>query len=111
MMTKKRSLEKVQPLLEEFKRELRRIYGSRLKRLIVYGSYARGEAGEGSDLDLLVVLDRVDDPLAEREGLSDVILDLSLRYGIVVSVLVASEASLERPSPLFLNLKREGITV
>lgn len=104
-------MERIRPILEELKRELRRIYGPRLKRLIVYGSYARGEADGGSDLDLLVILDRADDPVAEREKLSDVILELSLKYELVVSVLIASEGSLERPSPLFLNVKREGIAV
>ena len=79
MMARKEGLEKIGPILEGFKQELKRIYGPRFKRLIVYGSYARGEAEEGSDLDLLVVLDQVDDLLAERERLSDVILELSLR--------------------------------
>ena len=110
-MEGKKTLEKIRPLLEEFKRALKEIYGPRFKSLIVYGSYARGEADDGSDLDLLVILDRADDPVAEREKLSDVILELSLKYDLVVSVLIASEGSLERPSPLFLNLKREGIAV
>jgi len=111
MMARKEGLEKIGPILEGLKQELKRIYGPRFKRLIVYGSYARGEAEEGSDLDLLVVLDQVDDPLAERERLSDVILELSLRYGIVLSVLVVSEVLLKRPKPLFLNVKREGVAV
>lgn len=106
-----KSLDEIRPILEEFKWELQRIYGPRLKRLILYGSYARGEAEEGSDLDLLVVLDRADDPLAERERLSEVIFKLSLKYNIVLSVLAVAEQALERPKPLFLNVKREGITV
>lgn len=104
-------LERIRPILEEFKRELQRIYGPRLKRLILYGSYARGEADEGSDLDLLVVLDRADDPLSERERLSEVIFKLALKHNIVLSVLPIAERDLERPKPLFLNVKREGIAV
>lgn len=110
-MEKREGLEKLRPVLEEFKRELRGIYGPRFKQLIVYGSYARGEAEEGSDLDLLVVLDRADDPLAERERLSEVIFKLALKYNIVLSVLPIAERDLERPKPLLLNVKREGIAV
>ena len=36
---------------------LREIYGPRLKRLILFGSQARGEATPDSDVDVLVVLD------------------------------------------------------
>lgn len=104
-------LERIKPVLEEFKRELREIYGPRLMRLVLYGSYARGEADEGSDLDLLVVLDRADDPLAERERLSEVIFKLALKYNTVLSVLTIAEHDLERPKPLLLNIKREGIAI
>jgi len=110
-MEKREGLEKLRPILEEFKRELRKIYGPRLRRLILYGSYARGEDAEGSDVDLLVVLDRADDPLAERERLSGVIFRLALKYNVVLSVLPIAERDLERPKPLFLNVKREGIAV
>jgi len=104
-------LERIRPILEEFKHELWRIYGPRLKRLILYGSYARGEAEEGPDLDLMVVLDRADDPLAERERLPDLIFRLALKHNVVLSVLPIAERDLERPKPLLLNVKREGIPV
>ena len=46
----------VKKLLAELKQGLVKIYGGRLKRLYLYGSYARGDQREGSDLDVLVVL-------------------------------------------------------
>ena len=36
---------------------LREIYGPRLKRLVLFGSQARGDATPESDVDVLVVLD------------------------------------------------------
>ncbi len=49
----------LQSLLKEFKLELQSTYGSRLKGLYLYGSYARGEQVEYSDVDVLIVLDKL----------------------------------------------------
>jgi uncharacterized protein (UPF0332 family) len=45
--------------------DLRRVYGDRLRRVLLFGSWARGDAHPESDIDLLVVLDRLDSPWEE----------------------------------------------
>ncbi len=109
--SRRKSLEEVRPILSELKRELSTIYGSRLKYLLIYGSYARGEAEEGSDLDLMVVLDQAADPLAERERLSELLFELSLKHDVVLSVLPVGEYALQQErKPLFINARREGVS-
>ena len=49
--------EKVEKILKEIKRYLEEKYGDKIKKVILYGSYARGEATEDSDVDVLVVVD------------------------------------------------------
>ena len=44
-------------IIKEFKVEVRELYGRRLKNVILYGSYARGEATDDSDIDMAVVLE------------------------------------------------------
>ena len=108
--SKRRSLEEVRPILSELKRELSMVYGSRLKYLLVYGLYVRGEAEEGSDLDLMVVRDQAVDQLNERERLSELIFELSLKHNIVLSVLTVGRHALEQErNPLFINARREGV--
>lgn len=106
------ALETVRPILHELKIALQQIYGARLHEMILYGSYARGDAVAGSDLDILLVLENVQDPLAEREQLSTLLWKLSLEQQMVFSVLpVDAEVFQYRKSPLFLNIKREGVMI
>jgi predicted nucleotidyltransferase len=48
--------DKTSKLLAEFKRELARLYGDRLKGVFLYGSRARGEAEPEADVDILLCL-------------------------------------------------------
>jgi len=48
--------ERIKPMLEAFKIELKKIYAENMKQTILFGSYARGNFHAESDIDLLVVL-------------------------------------------------------
>jgi predicted nucleotidyltransferase len=101
-----------EPILEELKQEIQMEFGPRFRQMILYGSYARGEAQQGSDMDILLVLKDVSDPLVERERLSELLWRLALKYDIVLSVIPVDEHALEtRQKPLFINVKREGVII
>ncbi|HOX38642.1 MAG TPA: nucleotidyltransferase domain-containing protein [Candidatus Brocadiia bacterium] len=88
------------------------IYGTRLKGVYLYGSYARDDGDADSDVDLAVVLDRVDDRLAERDRVSDLQCDLTLKYGPPVIIVPVAEDDIADGRMLFhRNIKKEGILV
>ncbi|MCK4733940.1 MAG: nucleotidyltransferase domain-containing protein, partial [Methanophagales archaeon] len=72
--------EEIKPILEDVKKCLKNIYGKQLKGIILFGSYARGDSTEGSDIDIILLLEGIEDPVAEKEKFFDVmnIIDLTL---------------------------------
>jgi uncharacterized protein len=102
----------IQPILRELKAALQELYGERLKGLYLFGSYARGEAREDSDIDVAMVLDDFDSANSEISRTGALVADLSLEHECVVSLIPVRESDLRvRRSPLLLNLRREGAAV
>ncbi len=97
-------------ILDEFKTEARRLYGSRLRDIILYGSFARGDAGADSDIDVLVILEGQIIPGREIDRMMNIITDINLRYGVLLSIVPMSDEDYSRVnSPLLINIRREGI--
>lgn len=103
---------KIEKILAETKWQLSNLYSQRMKDVILYGSYARGDYTKGSDIDLLLLLDGVDDPAVERERYPRTICDLSLKYDTVVSVIPMDyETYHSKKTPLILNARKEGLRI
>ena len=66
---------------------LEKIYGARLRGVYLYGSAARDELREESDINIAVVLDEVTDSFAEINLTGDLGSELSLEYDTLVSFL------------------------
>lgn len=100
----------LKPLLRDLKFGLQSLYGERLAHVVLYGSYAREEARQDSDVDILIVFKGEFDRSLEMARTSELISDLSLTYDTVVSRMFKSERQLERQaSSLIRNVSREGV--
>jgi len=104
--------QRVVRLIDRIKAHLRQTYGGGIKRVILYGSYARGKATEDSDVDVLVLVDASLDPSEVRDSLSDLLYDMLLDENQLVSVMVIPEERFENyDSPFMLNVRKEGLAV
>jgi predicted nucleotidyltransferase len=102
----------VQPLLDDLRVRLQDLYGDRLADVILFGSVARGDATEESDVDVLVVLHGPVDRHVENKRLSAIVIDLMEEYGWVVTPIVASAAALQSEQwPLYRSIHSEGRSV
>ena len=102
----------VQSLLAELKTRLVELYGQRIKGVYLFGSYAREEADRESDLDVLIVLDDVPNYTAEIQRTSELVSEVSLRWGISVTRVFASERRWREDQTLFfLNVREEALPI
>ena len=101
---------KVSQIIKEFREELKKVYGENLVRVILYGSYARGDFNSDSDIDLLIVLKEMESPGKEIDRMIEIKSEINLKYNVLISVFpVASIEYDSLNSPLLLNIRREGI--
>ena len=100
-------------LLSKVQLELSKLLGSNLKNTILYGSYARLENTKDSDIDIMVLVDGKDNDLRQYEdNITDIMVDLSLEYDVVLSIISENYEVYNNYSdvlPFFKNIKKEGM--
>jgi predicted nucleotidyltransferase len=84
-----------------------------LAELILYGSYARGDQHEDSDIDFAIVFRNPEiRPSAELFRTSPISSSLSLKYGLISSSLPVSwhkkQTSMQG---VYQNIRKEGISI
>lgn len=102
-------------LMEKYVEEIRKIYGSHLRKVILYGSYARGDFHPDSDIDIMILLDITDLDLKEYNiKLSYMTFDFNLDHDLDIKPIAKNEEHFKKwldNYPFYANINREGVVL
>lgn len=102
-------------LMEKYVEEIRKIYGSHLRKVILYGSYARGDFHPDSDIDIMILLDITDLDLKEYgTKLSYMTFDFNLDHDLDIKPIAKNEEHFKKwldNYPFYANINREGVVL
>ncbi len=101
--------------LSNLAEELRRKLGDKLLFITLFGSKARGDFDEESDIDVFIVVRNGSDLHQQKQVIIELVSELSLRYYIVLSPLVMDMSeyqwNLRLKMPLIHFIEREGVAL
>jgi predicted nucleotidyltransferase len=82
--------------------------------VILYGSFARGDNGNESDMDVLILLNKETVTREDEKKITRPLYDLELATNQVIFPLIKSKKiwnDIYPNTPLYINIKREGIVI
>lgn len=98
------------PLARELSRGMQAIYADELSGVYLFGSRARGDAGAESDVDVLIILKRIQRYGAEVDRTGELVSRLALDYGVSISRVFMTERQWrEDDSPFLRSVRREAL--
>lgn len=104
-----------QRILLEFSQIVKKILGETLKKIIVYGSYARGDYRENSDIDIMILTSLSNMEIEKIENkIFDVAFEFEMEYGIVINPVLENEKHFNYwlgALPFYDNVKKEGVEI
>ncbi|MEQ2357214.1 nucleotidyltransferase domain-containing protein [Blautia sp. CLA-AA-H95] len=82
----------MQDLIEEYVEAIKKIYGSHVRQIILYGSYARGDFRPDSDVDIMILVDMSDlEFKAYAQQLSYMTYDFNMDNDLDIKPIAKSE--------------------
>ena len=107
--------EKMKALISDYVSAVRKIYGTHLKQVILYGSYARGDFTKDSDVDIMILVDLDESELEPfSDALSEVGFDYNVEYNLWMMPVVKNRNHFLHWStvyPFYKNVKTEGVSL
>ena len=101
--------------IAQYTKELQKIYGQHLKKVILYGSYARGDFNKDSDVDIMILVDLPDDALDEfSDSLAEVGFEYNVAYDIWMMPVVKNIDHFHhwcKVYPFYANVQNEGVSL
>lgn len=111
-MKAKKEIKDIEDILTQIKKILKGVYSERLEDIILYGSYVSDTANEDSDIDIAVVLKGKVNKTEEIDRIYELLYDLMLETGELISVYPVSEEEIDNTVwPLYKHIRTVGVKI
>ena len=78
-------------IMQQFASSLRKLLGNTLDSVIVYGSYARGDYSELSDIDVMILVTLTEEKIKKiSDEISDTAFEYLMKFGVDISPVVTN---------------------
>ena len=109
-MCTRSQLEKIIEQIVEFSKD---VFGEKFKNVILYGSYARGDYDDESDIDIMIMVDMDRDELGKyRKVYSEFFSEVNLQNGVFLTSKLQSGSYFDawkHAMPFYQNIIKEGV--
>ena len=101
--------------IQRFVKSVQELLGKKLKKVILYGSYARGDFNKNSDVDIMILADLSFEEIENyRDQISDIAYDIELNTGIILSPIIKNinlYNNRVKFIPFYKNVQKEGVVL
>ena len=102
-------------ILDTFVDGVKEILGNHLEKIVLYGSYARGDYNDSSDIDIMILTDLNDEEIEiYKERIYDFAYDIELENDVIISPLVKNIDNFNYwldALPFYMNVQKEGVVL
>ena len=102
-------------ILGEYKSQMKQMLSVNLEKIILFGSYARGDYHEDSDIDLMILLHIPGEEICNyTDGIYEKTYDIEEKYSVEINPCIQSSEvymKWKKVYPFFVNIEKEGVSV
>lgn len=105
----------IRDIIYNFAKDMRHLFGKDLSRVVIYGSYARGDYTKSSDIDVMILVKTSEDHIRKyADAVADCAFEYLMRYGVDISPVVKNEEHFNYWAdnlPYYRNVRDEGVVI
>ena len=103
----------ISDIIHDFAKSVRKMQGNSLDSVLVYGSYARGDYSELSDIDVMLLVSLGEEDIKKiSDQISDLAFDFMMKYGVDISPVITNTDHFNYwvdNLPYYRNVRDEGV--
>ena len=103
----------ISDIMQDFAKSVRKMLDNSLDSVIVYGSYARGDYSELSDIDVMLLVSLGEEDIKKiSDQISDLAFDFMMKYGVDISPVITNIDHFNYwvdNLPYYRNVRDEGV--